>query len=140
MKLKFISLFSAALCIISCSVTENDFQEEDNENDMGITGEWNRIHTISGWTGLPVPPELLKDTQHIIFTEDGSFSFFRNDTLVKAGTFTLKNQEDYWILNDQIGKQTQLGSQIVSFRANNLIEITYYACMDCGTDIYERMK
>lgn len=139
--MKFNLLISAVVILIlsSCSIADNDADQGDSSQEIEIIGAWNWLESIDGWTGRTVFPESAGYTQQLIFSEDGSFSHFRADTLAESGTYTLTKQDDHFILNYEIEGREVSPDQRVIFKANDLVELIYL-CMDCPSSIYERIK
>ena len=139
MKFNFISLAAVALILISCSLTEYDVDELETSQANEIVGMWDWVESIHGWTGRPVLPDSVGYIQQLNFFDDGSFSYFRADTLVKSGTYTLRKQDDHLVLSYDIEDRKLYPDQRVTFKTNDLIEIIYL-CMDCPSSTYERLK
>ena len=114
--------------IISIIISGCRFNPFNIENDLSIYGSWKWVKTQGAWTGSIHTPELSGYSAKVLFQENDTAKFYRNDTLLKQLPFTLSTSHKlsrrkevfviHWIDKDYPD------SQYVLFRGNDTLHLT----------------
>lgn len=88
--MKIGSVLPVILLISACaSEKEGTMKGEDT-----ITGRWELVEVIAGWTGKVTPASVLDYRQYLVFYEDGTFLKTRSNGQSASGTYTIKELSD----------------------------------------------
>ncbi len=98
------------------------------ENNLSVYGTWRWVKTQGAWTGSIHTPELSGYSAKVLFQENDTAQFYRNDTLLKQLPFTLST-------TNKLGGRKEVfvihwtdkdypDSQFVLFRGNDTLHLT----------------
>ena len=121
--IRFSLFFLASITIIGCR-----FISSSAEDDLSVYGSWRWVKTQGAWTGSIHTPELSGYSAKVVFQENDTAQFYRNDTLMKQLPFTLSKTHKlsrrkevfviHWTDRDYPD------SQYVLFRGNDTLHLT----------------
>jgi hypothetical protein len=105
-----------------------------------LAGEWEWLKSTGGFGGLTVTPDSARySSREIHFSVDDEFSFYRADTLVLAGQYSLTRESGKTIVKYSTGDVPPLTDQWVERIKNDTLILTD-RCADCYTSTYKCKK
>ncbi|MDZ7660180.1 hypothetical protein [Fodinibius sp.] len=132
MKLNIIMLLAFLLTVTSCSIVGSD------SNKSTIVGEWEWIKSTGGFAGHTITPDSPGySKQQLHFGRDDEFSFFRADTLVTSGQYSLSKESDKIMIEYNTGNSPHIPDQWVELNKNDILVLND-RCADCYTSTYKR--
>ena len=132
MKLYTIVSTAFLLSLASCSIFGSNLNHSD------IVGNWKWIKSTGGFAGHTITPDSTGYSQEQLrFSTDHKFLFFRADTLVTSGQYSLSNQRGNIIINYNAATGPDLHDQWIEFNNNDTL-ILKDRCADCYTSTYRR--
>lgn len=133
-KVKLVSYLLFILFFSSCSILDS------NSTSPNIVGRWNWILSTGGFAGeVSTPDSAGVPNRRLIFNPNYTFSFFRADTLVKTGKYTLKEKDGEVVISYDTGKQSLFFDQRITFQGNDTL-ILADECYDCYINTYVRAQ
>ena len=117
--------FLLAAIVISSGCQFNPFNGGGNKS---IYGSWRWVKTQGGWTGSVHTPELAGYSAKVVFQENDTALFYRNDTLLKQLAFTifktrtLSRRKDVFVIHWT--DKDYPDSQYVLFSGNDTLHLT----------------
>ncbi len=132
MKLNTTILLTFLLSLISCSMLGND------SNKSTIVGEWEWLKSTGGFAGHTITPDSTGySEQQLHFGPDSEFLFFRADTMVTSGQYSLSKESEKIMIKYSTGDGPHLPDQWVEFNNNDTL-VLRDRCADCYTSTYKR--
>jgi len=132
--IKLITFVILVLGFSSCSISGSD------TNESKIVGQWEWIRSTGGIAGQVLTPDSAGvPGRHFNFNSDYTFSFFRADTLVQTGTYSLEEKDENIIIDYNTEKEDFSLNQRVKFKGNDTL-ILADECYDCYINTYIRMQ
>ncbi|MCW9706435.1 hypothetical protein [Fodinibius salsisoli] len=125
-------LFLSAL--ISCSLLDN------NSHASKIIGQWQWVRSSGGFAGeVTTRDSAGVPDRHFNFKSNGAFTFYRTDTLVQAGKYSLQKKEGDVIISYDTGQKDFFFDQRVTFKGKDTL-ILSDECYDCYIHTYIRAQ
>jgi len=132
MKRYSIAFSMLVLILSSCSIFSS------NSKHSEIVGQWEWIRSVGGlFTQVSTPDSVGVPNSHFNFNSDNTFSFFRADTLVTTGKYSLQQLDDNTIISYDTKNDVLFTDQRVTFKGSDTLILTD-RCSDCFTDTYFR--
>ena len=106
-------------------------------SQLYYTWEW--VRSNGGIGGVVMTPDSEGYTQSVKFEENGTYTRYRNDTIVSSGTYTitraqsLLDQQEYDMVTFDDGSP----SQAITMLSDNALTLRE-DCFDCFTHVYLR--
>lgn len=132
MKLNAIMLLTFLLSLTSCSILGSNSGESD------IIGEWEWIKSTGGFAGHTVTPDSTGfSEQQLLFSINNKFSFYRADTMVASGRYSLSKQSGSIMIKYNTARGPHLPDQWIDRNQKDTL-VLRDRCADCYTSIYKR--
>mgnify|MGYP005847180983 CR=1 FL=1 len=131
LKLIFFLLFG--LFFSACSIVSSD------SNSSQIVGQWEWFRSAGGFIGEIITTDSAGvSTRHITFKSNFKFSFFRADTVVVSGKYSISKKNGETVISYDTEKKFFF-DQRVRFKGNDTL-ILADECADCYINYYKRDK
>jgi hypothetical protein len=122
------------LFIISCSVTDTDSAQNK------IVGQWEWISSTGGFIGEKTTRDSAGvPNRHFNFNSDQTFNFYRSDTLIQTGIFSLNKKDGDLVISYNTKDENFFFDQRVSFQGSDTL-ILADECYDCYINTYIRTQ
>lgn len=133
-QLKFTYLILSVAILSACSISGSD------SNSSQIVGQWEWFRSTGGFIGETITPDSEGATNlQLIFKSDFSFSFFRADTLVTSGKYSISKKNGETIVSYDTAKENFFFDQQIQFKGSDTL-ILADECADCYINFYSRNK
>jgi len=134
MKFRILTFLSIALLFMSCSILSS------NSHSPQIVGQWEWVRSSGGIMGETKTPDSTGvPERHLNFNVDQSFSFYRADTLVQKGRFSLNEKGEDLIISYHTADNHFFMDQRLTFQGNDTL-ILADECYDCYINMYVRAR
>ena len=104
------------------------FNPFNTEKNNSVYGSWRWVKTQGAWTGSIHTPELSGYSAKVVFQENDTAQFYRNDTLLKQLAFTvsmthkLSRRKEVFVIHWT--DKDYPDSQFVLFSGNDTLHLT----------------
>jgi hypothetical protein len=109
--MKNLSSLGFSIIVIILVIFVLSCEKNEVRPDSGlILGKWDWIETVSPWTGIKYTPQTEGYTQSLEFIPHGIIKVFKNDALVRTGTFKIVSgpvNTNYFILAEDSGDSSR---------------------------------
>src|SRR6185503_20166740 len=93
--MKYIALFIVSLSILGC---DSDPTTTDQPSSP-LIGHWVWAHSDGGFSGNDHYYPAAGESQRIVFTSEGKFSLYCNDTLMETATYYINPNDSTLIFH-----------------------------------------
>ena len=109
-----------------------------------IYGSWDWIKSVGGFAGETKTPSSTGYTMRLVFNTNGTFEWYRADTLMASARFTILRDECPCITSESVdiihyADGGQLVNQEISLISSDTLSLVA-CCCDCYEDMYVRME
>ena len=134
MKLNFFLFSISFFFIISCSVTDTDSTKNK------LVGQWEWIRSTGGIIGETTTRDSAGvPNRRFNFNFSQTFSFYRADTLVQTGIFSLNKKDGDLVISYNTKEENFFFDQRVNFQGKDTL-ILADECYDCYINTYIRTQ
>tara|TARA_R110000868_G_scaffold105474_2_gene289807 strand:- start:72 stop:467 length:396 start_codon:yes stop_codon:yes gene_type:complete len=128
--MKKILLFLILIAILGINCSRDNDEEEINS---AIIGEWNWIKSTGGFAGGTYTPESTGENRMLIISSD-SIKYFTNGDLLSKIKYTIELRDIYGESHEMIVPEFLGITQFFELNENKLTLIDY--CNDCFVNEY----
>lgn len=110
-----------------------------HSGEAALSGSWRWVQSVGGFAGWTLTPATEGHTQRLELGSASEFAFFRNDSLVAQGTFSIESEEDAQIIRYETDSSWWFlaDGQRISRRGRDTL-ILRDRCADCYTHTFVR--
>ena len=135
MKIKTGFILLLALFAASCSLFNS------HSIHSRIVGKWEWLRSVGGFAGWTITPDSEGSSKYYItFRSDRRYTMVRADTVVRSGTYSIKNNGGKAMITYGSVKNSPFNTnQYIDFRTDDTLILTD-DCADCYISTYKRVR